>query len=403
MDLEFADTSQNLYICPGETAPISYSVHLARLARMYPACQDCPLSCDAGTNSATISRKLADKRDRASAELSRSFGSIRGVYLNQITRRVAHDVVGEFAQQLWEDTHRVVRTHRRERIEQWTAPTVVIGYDQRPSSPDVVTGVQDGLRVMGCDVIDQGLTTGPELQFGILHNRATSGILVTGSGHSPSWTGFDFFDHNALPRNISDLTVPRPSEPPRKHSRPVRWSGQHRFSPVSSEFTKRIQQHLRPSRSVRVVVGTQDQVATDHFRHVLGRLPDDDVMLAPLPKRVRDITDPEDADTRRVAETMLATSADLGFVVDEDARHFAVVDNEGEHITTAEVAKFLDPSAMPVAATNTDAKTLYGPGWITFRSKVIRNAASLTLVRLITALSRRAGAASELLRAESAC
>ena len=254
---------------------------------------------------------------------------------------------------------------------------------------------------MGCDVIDLGLTTGPELQFGILRNQATSGMLVTGSGHSTSWTGFDFFDQNAQPLDISGLTVPRPGEPPRKHSRPVRWSGQHRFNPVSSEFAERIQQHLRPARPLRVVVGTQDQIAADHIRRVLDRLPDDDVILIQLPKRVRAITDPEDADTRKVAETVLASSADLGFVIDEDARHFAVVDDEGEQITTAEVAEFLDPSAMPVTAPIANAaKALYGPGCITFRSQTIQTAASLTLVHLITALTRRTGTPSQLLRAQ---
>ena len=39
---------ETLYICPGETHPISRSVHLSRLAAFYPKCRECPLRKDTG-------------------------------------------------------------------------------------------------------------------------------------------------------------------------------------------------------------------------------------------------------------------------------------------------------------------------------------------------------------------
>ncbi len=344
MALDFVNSNQKLYICPGETVPISHAVHLGRLARSYPACQDCPLNCDSGVSATPVADRLNAQRERKAGELVRSHGSIRGVYLNRINRRVASDIIGQYAQQLWDKVHRGVRTFRRERVDDWTAPLVVIGYDQRHSSPDIVTGVQDRFRIMGCDVIDVGLTIGPGFQFATAHHNAVAGVLVTGCGHSPSWTGLDFVDGTGQPLDVSNITVPRVADPPMKHARPVRWSGRHRFEPVVEQFAVTAREQLELSRDVKIVVGAEDYVTRDYIERVLEPVADGNVVIMELPKRVRDLTNSEDVDTRRVGDKVVHTQADVGVVVDEDVRGCVFVDGEGEMLTSDELDQFLGRS-----------------------------------------------------------
>lgn len=367
MDLDFAESNQKLYICPGEIVPISHAVHLGRLARFYPACQDCPLNCDSGVSATPVADKLAEQSKRQAGELSLSHGSIRGVYLNRINRRVASDITGQFAQMLWDKVNRPVRTSRRERIEDWTAPLVVIGYDQRHSSPDIVTGIQDRFRIMGCDVIDVGLTIAPAIPVAIRHHNAGSGVFVTGCGHSPSWTGLDFFDATGQPCDVSNIVTPRVTDPAQKHARPVRWAGKHHFQPAIDLLAHQPREQLKLGRPIKIVVAAEDHVARDYLSRVLEPVSSDDVMMIELPKRLRDLTDPEDIDTRRVGEAVVAFGADLGFVVDEDVCRCAFVDNEGELLTSDEIARFLGEPTGYVAESD----------------------AGLSLVRLISRVSNR--------------
>lgn len=401
MHLELADANQKLYVCPGETIPISHAVHLGRLAQCYPACQACPLNCETGAAEMPVVERLKQKQARQLAEMQRSLGRIRGVYLNQIDRRVAGDIVGQFAANLWNDTQRAVRTHRREKVDAWTAPVVVIGYDQRTSSPDIVTGVQDRLRLMGCAVIDLGLTTGPALQYAIRFHSATSGVFVSGSGHSPAWTGLDFFDATALPADIEHLQVPRAGDTPIQHARPVRWSGQHTFKPIASDYALRLGRYVRLRRPLTVCVGVEDQVARDLVEAVFEPL-GDRLQIVKLPKRPRNLSDPDDADTIAIGQAVLEQKADVGFVIDEDMRHCVLIDNFGDPAFPKEIASILDGDVQffledveglwPMLKT---ARRTSGPHILCDRSiyafpkQSIACDAVLTLAHLLTRLSQQ--------------
>ncbi len=386
MHTEVADASQKLYICPGETEPISYSVHLGRLARLYPACQHCPLNCETGSAGEDIVERLEEKSQRQRDELKREFGTIRGVYLNQIDRRVAGDIVGQFADQLWAETHRAVRTHRRERIDDWHAPLVAIGYDQRPSSPDIVTGLQNRLRLMGCNVVDIGLATGPALQYAVRFHKASSGVFVSGSGCSTSWTGLDFFGADGQPTDVSNIVVPRAGSQPLDHARPVRWSGRHRFEPIHEGYSLRLRRFVRPKRPLTVCVGTEDHVTGELVGSTLREL-NSGLHLVDLPKRVRDLSNFDDPDVRRIGEAVAATNADLGFVIDEDARRCMLIDDRGEAAYSHETAALIS-NLNAVDSVDVIGETFEFP------QQTIRCDAILTLAHAITAASRLDGSLS---------
>ncbi len=408
MDLELAEANQKLYVCPGETVPISRAVHLGRLSRGFPACDECPLNGDTGSCGARTQARLTRSRARRQGEVATAFGQVRGVYLNRMTRQVARGLVGQFAAGLWQHVRRAVKTHRREHIAPWEAPLVVIGYDSRPSSPDIVVGVQSQLRMMGCEVVDLGLCTGPALQYAVRLHRAVSGVFVSGWGHPPAWTGLDFFGADGQPCDVSELTIPKSSNPAPAAARPVRKSGTHRFQPIGSEFARRISRYVRPVRPLRICIGVDDVATRTHIEQLLAGLAESRWSVVDLPCRQRDLSDSEDPDVRRLGRFVVASGGDLGCLVADDARRIAIVDDEGELVQADLVAQILADDRVELAQgeelwsevarlrESREPELAWSAGLYAFPSSSLPCDAGLALARFLTRLAEQPQSLAEL-------
>ncbi|MGH8432120.1 MAG: phosphomannomutase/phosphoglucomutase, partial [Solimonas sp.] len=103
---------------------------------------------------------------------------IRGIVGKTLTREVARQIglsFGSAATELGEKT-------------------IAVGRDGRLSGPDLISGLVEGLRAAGLDVIDIGLVATPMVYFATNIEfdgvRPTSGIMVTGSHNPPDYNGF---------------------------------------------------------------------------------------------------------------------------------------------------------------------------------------------------------------------
>jgi phosphomannomutase/phosphoglucomutase len=68
--------------------------------------------------------------------------------------------------------------------------TVVVGHDNRPSSPTLAEGVIAGARAAGVDVIDVGTVPTPVLYFAAETLQTDGGLQITGSHNPPEYNGF---------------------------------------------------------------------------------------------------------------------------------------------------------------------------------------------------------------------
>jgi len=140
------DVESKAYICPGETHAISRSVHLARLAAAFPPCRECPLRED-GSRFAV--RELPIVESELPAPRRRELPAVeglRGVFVNEITRHFAESVATRFAEMLWERAPVHGPNDGIDRGARVARPTVVVGYDDRPSSPTIFAAAVAGLR-----------------------------------------------------------------------------------------------------------------------------------------------------------------------------------------------------------------------------------------------------------------
>jgi phosphomannomutase/phosphoglucomutase len=67
---------------------------------------------------------------------------------------------------------------------------VVVGHDNRPSSPGLAAGVVAGLRKAGVDVVLVGTVPTPTLYWAVKQLSADGGVQITGSHNPPEYNGF---------------------------------------------------------------------------------------------------------------------------------------------------------------------------------------------------------------------
>lgn len=195
------------YVCPGTVTAISRSVHLARLHAAWAGCDQCPCRHDTeglAHQSITSTERIRHNRSQG---IERTEFGIRGPYLNRIDRRIIGGLAQIFCQSLVTaaNNSRSTPTARPHLSFQKNAddttpiriqtPTVLIGFDGRSSSPDIMAGVVSAVREFGLHVVDTGRSTASSLLEAVRTLPETIGaFLVTGAGYPTSFTGLDVFD-----------------------------------------------------------------------------------------------------------------------------------------------------------------------------------------------------------------
>lgn len=354
--------------CPGEEYDISRSVHLARLAAFYSKCRDCPhapgvdaspIVADPQSEMSVVTPEQSPRgqSQRAHATLFKPEG-VRGRYLNELTRALAAQIAGAMASCLWDEavgstpagdwkpssavetagsdellTTEGIRLLKPER----PGPCLVVAHDERPSSPDIVTGVGQALRRMGCQVVDIGLATRPCLMFAINHLDAAGGIQVTGGGGDPGTTGLDFVSQNGIPCSASG-ELDRIAERFRQgYSRPSRRPGSQRAFQASVPYEAGLWKHFHALRPLKIALACPNQAVREVFNRIFRKLA---CRLLPVetPTRLRKPGDPADPDLARISRTIGQVQADLGVLIEDDGELCTILDEQGRLVAPRLVA-----------------------------------------------------------------
>lgn len=313
------------YVCPGERHAISRSVHWGRLAAFYEKCRHCEHRGDTGL----LPREVATVWDRrphsARQALEFTADGVRGRYLNELDRAGAHRFASAFAHELW--NRRPLRGRVAETVvvppvrSQTTGPTIVVGYDERPSSPDLAVGLVTALRQMGCRVIDMGRATKPMWQFAARRTRADGGLFVTGAGCDPAWTGFDVLSPaGTSPHDLADRMDGTPQ-------RPTRAAGSVQSLAIADDYAASLPPYFHALRPLRVVCATPLETLQFVLPRLFQRLPCE-LTCQPWPRQRRS-TDGSMRGGERVAAQVRDRAADVGMLIDEDGQTCDVWDERG--------------------------------------------------------------------------
>ena len=399
------------YTCPGESYPISHSIHLARLAAFYSRCLDCEHRFDAAHLFPRPTDRPVEPERRTARTSLVNDENVRGVYLNELDRNRALAWGEAFAAHLWDQQPMVATSDRQgdaQIVDETSGeapavlsqgPSVVVGFDERPSSPDIVSGVVLGLRRMGCPVVDLGQTLLPIVAFNLRERRARAGLYVTGAGGDPSLTGFEFLAGDGIPFTRDEL---RQMERNSKVGvgRQTRQIGRHTPVQGQSAYEASLVAHFHALRPLKIVCGTSTRLMPRILDRLFSKLPCT-LTHVPLPLRSRNLLDPRDPDLQRVARVVIEGGQHLGLIIDEDARRIAFVTDRGRLVTPKEVARILFEFAQReipcpnfIVATSLAADA---SGWLQNREAKAIDAGEATenLVRLLVTQNAHFALASD--------
>ena len=246
---------------------------------------------------------------------------IRGVVGPDLTPDVAEAIARAYA------------TYLRSRLpDPGSRIPVVVGRDNRESSPWIRDAVVRGLRTSGCDVVDIGTVITPVFYFARVHYGIDGGVMITASHNPPEFNGFKlahgfgtiYGDEIQAVRRLADA------------GETISGNGTLEERDVVPAYRKMLRQKVTLGpRRLRVVLdcgnGTASLIAPqvlEDFGVDLVRLYSDSDPR--FPHHHPDPVQPENL--RDLIVTVRREHADVGIGLDGDGDRIGVVDDRGEII-----------------------------------------------------------------------
>lgn len=324
------------YRCPGESHSISRAIHLSRLAAFYPTCRQCQHRHDTGQlNPETVERIYQTEARGRQYPLFQRDG-VRGVFLNELTPAKASRIAAALASLLWQDVPLTGRQNTpagpaggsRTQQPSRRGPSIVVGYDERPSSPAILSAVIDALRMMGCPVIDVGLSSRPCFAFAVDHLQAAGGLFVSGAGHDASWSGLDLYRDGAAPLSLGDGLDEVQQKFESDVTRPTRSAAFQKAFQATIPYEAGLWKHFHALRPLRVVCAARPRPVRKTIRKIFSKLPCE---LSEV-ETAAAVNEPLKHDflLERISTRVKKRQAHLGVLIDDDGSRCWFVDNCGQ-------------------------------------------------------------------------
>lgn len=333
------------YTCPGERHAIPRSVHLARLGRSYAACQQCPHRTDTGLVPTFVLNRVGEQSASATPQTRFVPSGLRGRYLNDFTRQEAYRWGIALAGVLWQDRPWTGRLETDDSCNslsapQPTAPVVVVGYDERPSSPDLAIGVVTGLRHAGVCVLDIGMVTSPLWRFATTTLNADAGLLITGSGNDVNWTGCDLLGHAGQMWQPERELAQWYATLQHSQGRPTRTASSVQSMAVAVPYQAHLRRHFHALRPLTIGCATSSAVLAHHLNQVVTGLPVTlQCNLSPDWRAPLDLAS-------RIAQCSAWSQPDLIVWIAEDGEHVQVYDSQHRAVDNAAMNTWLLAAAQ---------------------------------------------------------
>src|SRR3989442_1370689 len=209
---------------------------------------------------------------------------------------------------------------------------VVVGRDNRESSPWIRDAVVQGLAASGCDIVDIGTVITPVFYFARVHDSIDGGVMITASHNPPEFNGFKLAHGFGTIYGDEIQAVRRLAEA----GETVSGRGVVDERDVIPAYRKMLRQKITLGpRRLRVVLDCANGPASLIPPPVLEDLGVDLVRLYSdsdprFPHHHPDPVQPENL--RDLIATVRREHADVGIGLDGDGDRIGVVDERGEII-----------------------------------------------------------------------
>ena len=244
---------------------------------------------------------------------------IRGVVADDLSGNVPESIGRAFATEL------------RRRRDGAVGLTVVVGRDNRPSSPELAEGIMRGIQAAGVNVIDVGTVPTPVLYYATTHYETDGGLQITGSHNPPEYNGFKMvIDGRAIwgdtIQGLREIIESEAFE---------RGSGNREVRDVLPDYIEDVTSRFRLERPIKVVVDCGNGVGSLVAERLLEGIGADVVPLYCISDGTFPNHHPDPVVDENLADLIARVreeKADLGVAFDGDADRIGAVDENGEII-----------------------------------------------------------------------
>ncbi len=206
---------------------------------------------------------------------------------------------------------------------------VLIGRDSRASSESYQKAVIDGLRAVGCDVVDIGLILSSFLYFARQHYNIDGGVMITASHNPVEWNGLKLCHGlNAIIgeeiRKVKDILISEKFKT---------GQGTLKSLDIFPIYFKAVQQRVKLNKSLKVVVDCGSAAPSAFAPEFLKQL---GCEVVPIYCRIdtsfpRGAMDPAKiTHYKDLIKAVKDNKADLGVIFDGDGDRVGFVDEKGQ-------------------------------------------------------------------------
>jgi len=257
-----------------------------------------------------------------------------------LTKNINHNIFREYdiraiaAEEISNDVAYTIGRSFGSYVKEKGETKVIVGHDNRTSSPRISASIIQGLIESGIDIIDLGLVTTPMLYFARIHYNIPAGIMITASHNSKEYNGFKISfskEGNAYGKLIEEFK---------------NYTFKQKFT---SGNGKVIEKNIKPAylkniknsvnlgkRKIKVVVDCGNGTGSIVIKDILNLFDVDYELLY----CESDPTFPNHTPDPAVSENMIdlskkviETKADFGIGIDGDADRVGIVDEKGNYLT----------------------------------------------------------------------
>ena len=244
----------------------------------------------------------------------------------------------------------------------------VVGRDSRATSPEYAEAIIRGMRWVGTDVVDIGMTMVGTFYWSQYHLNKKGGVFITASHNPAEYNGMKFandFSETLVSEGIQELRRMVEEDDFEKGEK----EGKTEKTDVFGEYIEDLKKRINIDKKFRVVVdascATPGVVAPNILRSFGMDVVESNCTLDPtFPLGTPDPT--ETAVAERLKEKVLEEKADVGFSYDADGDRIGIVDEKGGIIWNDVLVAIF---AMDVLEKHPGAKIMYN----TLCSKVVED------------------------------
>lgn len=253
---------------------------------------------------------------------------IRGIYPFEINENVA-EIIGKS----------LVRFLRKKSPNRKLK--LVIGRDNRASSPFLFSALKRGILEQGQDVIDIGLVPTPMFYFAVWNFGFDGGIMLTASHNPPKYNGFKIVEKEAKMlgentglKGIKEISLKLEKE---RRTLSLQKLGRARKKSVLKNYLKfnLLDLNIRNLKKLKIVIDTGNAVSGILIRELKKYLPCKIYHLFPklIDNFPNHLPNPlEDKNIKDLKKMVQEKKADLGVAFDGDGDRIIFIDEKGRKI-----------------------------------------------------------------------